>query len=288
VLGTPGPADTAAPVSPELAPDGRRVALVRIVQGNVDVWLMDVARGVQSRFTSNPAIEVTPLWSPDSRRVVFTSTRNGGADLFEKPTDGVGDEQPLLVTTEGKWPLSWSPDGRLLLYANKNEKAVPQDTLRALPLTGDRKPFPVVQTNFDVTEGQFSPDGHWVAYASNASGRLEISVRPFPGPGETVQVSTAGGSQVRWRRDGHELYYLAPDARLMAVPIAPGKDGQTLEVGAAVPLFPTRLATGGNVLGVKPQYAVAPDGRFLLNVRADEDTAPPITVVLNWQAGLKK
>jgi Tol biopolymer transport system component len=245
---------------------------------------------VQSRFTSNPAWEFAPLWSLDGRRVVFTSGRNSGADLFEKATNGVGDEQPLLVTTpsEGQWPLSWSPDGRLLLYLYFNQKSGPRNALWALPLTGDRKPFPVVESNFDVSEGQFSPDGHWVAYTSNTSGRPEVSVRPFQRPGETVQVSTSGGSQVRWRRDGRELYYISPDARLMAVPIALAKDRQTLDVGAAVPLFTTRLAMGPNVMGTKPQYAVAPDGRFLLNVRVDEDTAPPITIVQNWTATLKK
>jgi hypothetical protein len=103
-----------------------------------------------------------------------------------------------------------------------------------------------------------------------------------------VQVSTGGGSQVRWRPDGKELYYIAPDARLMAVPVGAGKDGQTLDVGVQAPLFRTRLASGSNVISAKPQYAVASDGRFLLNVRVDEDTAPPLTVVLNWQEALKK
>jgi dipeptidyl aminopeptidase/acylaminoacyl peptidase len=145
----------------------------------------------------------------------------------------------------------------------------------------------VVQTNFSESEGQFSPDGHWLAYVSNESGRFETYVRPFPGAGERVQVSTVGGSQVRWRRDGRELYYVTPDGRLMAVAINVSGDGSTLDVGAAVPLFPTVLATGAQVTGVKPQYAVGADGHFLMNNRISGATPSPITIDLNWVAGLK-
>ncbi len=289
LLGTVGSSDENVLSSPDLAPDGRRVAVARNVDGNYDVWLIDVGRGVQSRLTFDAGLDIAPLWSRDGQRVAFLSSRNGVFDLFEKPSNGVGDEQPLLVSGEAKAPLSWSPDGRFLLYGNQDPKTGAD--LWALPMFGDRKPFPVVQTPFEEAAGQFSPDGRWVVYQSNASGRMEIDVRPFPGPGGQWQVSTAGGSQPRWRPDGKELFYIAPDARLMAVPIAVGTDGQTLEPGAPVPLFPTRLASGANILSggfSKPQYAVAPDGRFLLNTAVDEETASPITIVLNWDAGLKK
>jgi hypothetical protein len=208
--------------------------------------------------------------------------------LVEKPVSGA-DEQPLLVTAEPKAPVSWSPDGRVLLYATQHPTT--GTDLWALPLAGERKPFPVVQTPFDEAAGQFSPDGRWVAYQSNESGPVQIYVRPFPALGDKWQVSTAGGSQPRWRRDGKELFYVAPDARLMAVPIAVGADRQTLEAGAPVPLFATRLASGSNIPGgvmSKPQYAVAPDGRFLMNVAVEGATASPITVVQNWTAALKK
>jgi dipeptidyl aminopeptidase/acylaminoacyl peptidase len=291
VRGTVGPADETALANPELAPDGRRVAVNRNVEGNADVWLIEVGRGVASRFTFDANIDAAPLWSPDGRRVAFRSTRNGAVDLFEKPASGAGDEQPLLVTAEPKIPLAWSPDGRFLLYAVQNAKTGAD--LWALPLVGERKPFPVLQTPFDEGAGQFSPDGRWVAYASNESGRVAIYVRPFPGPGGQWQVSTAGGSQPRWRPDGKELFYVAPDGRLMAVPIAVGADRQTLEAGAPAPLFPTRLASGGANISLgstlsKPQYAVALDGRFLMNVAVEGATASPITVVLNWDTSLKK
>jgi hypothetical protein len=145
-------------------------------------------------------------------------------------------------------------------------------------------PFPLVQTRFAEDQGQFSPDGRWIAYRTNESGRNEIYVQAFPGPGGKARVSTEGGSQPRWRRDGKELFFVAPDNRLMAVPVARPPKGQALNVGAPVPLFATRLALMGSP---KHQYAVAPDGqRFLMVVSADETTASPITIVQNWLAGL--
>jgi len=293
VRGTVGPPDDNALGNPELAPDGRRVAVQRSVQGNVDVWLIEVGRGVSSRFTFDASSDGEALWSPDGRRVGFRSTRNAVMDLFEKPASGAADEQPLLVTAEPNTPLAWSPDGRLLLYVTQVPKTGAD--LWALPVgesRGERKPFPVLQTPFDETAGQFSPDGHWLAYQSNESGPVEVYVRPFPGPGGKWQVSMAGGNQPRWRPDGKELFYVAPDDRLMAVSIAVGVDKQTLETGSPVPLFATRLASGAGITGVgvlpKPQYAVAPDGRFLMNVAVEEATGPPITVVLNWDTELKK
>ena len=153
-----------------------------------------------------------------------------------------------------------------------------------LPLEGDRKPFPVIRTNFDERDGQFSPDGRWIAYQSNESGRYEVYVQPFPGPGNKVQVSDNGGAQVRWRRDGRELFYIALDDRLTAVPIRFAPD-RAIEAGKPVPLFPTRV--GGAVQARnRQQYAVAEDGqRFLMNAMPDESTSV-ITVILNWKPKL--
>jgi Tol biopolymer transport system component len=290
MLGGIGSPDESAHQGPELAPDGQRVALMRTVQGNFDVWLIDVGRGVPSRFTFDVAIDGTPIWSPDGSRVVFRSTRKGVYDLFEKPVSGTADEQPLLVTPQGKSPLDWSRDGRFLLYSMQDSKTATD--LWALPLMGERKPFAVLQSSSDEIEGQFSPDGRWVAYASNESGRYEIYIRTFPEAGGKWQISAAGGVQPRWRRDGHELFYVAPDTRLMAVPIRLAPDTHTLDAGTPVPLFPTRLATGGNISPAgflaRAQYAVAPDGRFLMNVAADEAVTSAITIVQNWTMGLKK
>ena len=289
-VGVIGQPDENASAHPELAPDGQRVAVGRVVQGNQDVWLIEVGRGVPSRFTFDGAIDGGALWSPDGSHIVFWSSRNGVYDLFEKPASGTADEHPLLVTSQSKIPLDWSRDGRFLLYGTQDPKTATD--LWALPLMGERKPFAVLESRFDEIQGQFSPDGRWLAYASNESGRYEIYIRTFPEAGGKWQVSAAGGVQPRWRRDGRELYYVAPDTRLMAVPTRLTPETHTLEAVTPAALFPTRLAAGGNIAGTgflsRAQYAVAPDGRFLMNIAADEAVASPITVVLNWTAGLKK
>jgi dipeptidyl aminopeptidase/acylaminoacyl peptidase len=196
----------------------------------------------------------------------------------------------LLKTTETKAPLDWSPDGRTLLYSTL-DSATGMARLWAMPTVGEGKPFPVVQTSFDEANGQFSPDGKWLAYESNESGRFEIYVQPFPGPGAKWQVSTAGGNQPIWRSDGKELFYVATDGHMMAAPIAVGSNDQ-LEAGAPVALFVVQLASGASIFGpggsARSQYAVTVDARFLMNVAVDETNLPPIVVVLNWDAGLKK
>ena len=268
-----GGPDTTFGTTPTLSPDGRRVALTRVVvSGNADTWLLDTERGSLGRFTFDPSDDINPTWSPDSKRLVFSSTRAGARDLYLKAVTGAaGSEQLLLADSKSKIPTDWSSDGRFLLYQSVDPKT--GSDIWALPLVGEKKPFPVGQTDFDEQDGQFSPDGKWVAYESNKSGRPEVFLQPFPGPGGDMQVSTAGGGQVRWRRDGKELFYIAADNQLMAVPIQRASGGESVEAGTPVPLFPssTRL------------YMVAPDGqRFLLYMVTQEPTALPITVVLNW------
>jgi dipeptidyl aminopeptidase/acylaminoacyl peptidase len=283
-VGTLGAPDENDLADPELSPDGRRVAVNRTVQGNTDIWLIETTRGVASRFTFDPAIDDHPIWSPDGSRIVFSSWRKGSLNLYQKPSSGAGSEELLLESSLINLPFDWSPDGRFLLYASIDPKTGPD--IWVLPLFGERKPFPFVARSFSVGDCQFSPDGRWVAYQSNESGRYEICVQPFPGPGGKWQVSTGGGIEPRWRRDGKELFYIAPESKLMAAPIQSAD--QTLEAGAPVALFQTRIVGGGTAT-TKPQYAVAPDGqRFLINITADESTASPITIVTNWTAGLKK
>jgi serine/threonine-protein kinase len=154
-------------------------------------------------------------------------------------------------------------------------------------MVGEPKPFPVVQTSEDEDEGQISPDGNWIAYGSTQSGgRHEIYLDSFPKVGHLQRISTEGGSQVRWAPDSRELYYITPDGQLMAVRLERGQDMQSLTPGTPQRLFQTRLATGANVSGTKPQYAVAKDGRFLMNVRVDEARPAPLTIVLNGMAAL--
>ena len=158
------------------------------MDGNTDVWLLDTKRGVLSRFTTDAADDVVPVWSPDGRRVVFSSNRTGVHDLYVKPVTGGGTETLLLSSAEPKLATDWSADGRFLLF-NKRDPKRGLD-IWVLPLDGKGKPFPLVQTAFDEQSAQFSPDGHWIAYQSNESGRAEIYVQPFPGPGNSRQVSS--------------------------------------------------------------------------------------------------
>jgi len=202
-----------------------------------------------------------------------------------KTISGSDEPQRLLATEERKLVTDWSPDGRVVLYQTYQPKSGAD--LWALPLDADRRPFPIVATPFDETAGQFSPDGQWIAYASNATGRDEIYVRPFAGSAEEVQVSSGGGSQPRWRRDGKELYFVGLDGRLTAVPVTIAADGHGIATGAPVRLFAARLATGPNVYLGQTQYVVAADGRFLLNVSTDDAAVPPISIVLNWDAALR-
>jgi Tol biopolymer transport system component len=283
VVGTVGPPDETDLLYPEAAPDGLRVAIQRFVKGNFDLWLIDVSRGVWTRFTSDPGVDRATVWAPDGSRLVFSSDRTGVYDLFEKAAGSTGNERVVFTSSDSKLPADWSPDGKVLLYVSRRSNG--DRDLWALPLSGAQGPFPVVQTRFNEDEGQFSPDGRWIAYTSDESGGDEIYLEPFPGSGSRWQVSTAGGGQPRWRRNGKELFYIARDAKLMAVPIDLPSSGKTPVVGAPIPLFATRLASRG---ARKQQYAVAEDGqRFLMNTGIDEATASPITIVQNWMAGLK-
>jgi hypothetical protein len=196
-----------------------------------------------------------------------------------KATSGSGAEKLLFEDSLNKYPLSWSPDGRLLLYGSTGLQT--NNDLLLLPLSGERKPIPFLQTQFSEARGRFSPDGRWMAYQSDESGRMEVYAAPFPGPGGKWQISTAGGTFPRWRADGAEIFYLAPGNRLMAAPVN-GK-GATFEVGAVKALFDIRPAGGGY------RYDVTADGqRFLTNEVEEQTGSAPVTVVLNWTAGVKK
>ena len=269
----------------ELSPDDQRVAVSVLdpAQGTRDLWLYDVKRGLRTRFTFDAANEFEPIWSPDGDRLTF-SRNKGSVDLYQKPSSGSGSEGALLEGGLGKFPADWSPDGRFILYV-AGGAAIGRSDLLVLPLFGDRKPIPFLESSFVETRGQFSPDGRWIAYASNESGQLEIYVARFPEPGERRRVSTAGGLWPRWRRDGTELVYLASDNTLTAATV--NGEGATFEVRAVRTLFAVRprpMVT----LGDYP-YDVSADGqRFLVNTLVEETASAAITLVVNWTAGLKK
>ena len=270
---------------PSLSPDGRRVAVYRTVQGNTDIWLLDGTR--TSRFTFDAALDRNPIWSPDGSRIGFDSTLKGHRDLYQKPSGGAGAEELLVESPQDKTTTDWSADGRFILYHSVDPQTARD--LWAVPLEGDRKPWVFLKTRFDERQGQFSPDGRWVAYMSNETGRIEIYIRPFaaaaafgaaasPAAGQW-QVSTAGGIFPRWRPDGNELYYIGPNGEMMAAPIT--ATTTTMAPGAPVALFPTRIYGGGGDIGQSRQYDVTRDGRFLINTVLD-DASSPITLIQNW------
>jgi len=264
-----------------MSPDGRQLAVSRnFNQLRSGTWLLDLQRGILTPFTRPSFLAVYPVWSPDGTRLVFGhADQSTVMELYQKTTDGAGAEEPLLSSTLNKAATDWSTDRRYLLYRSPDPKT--GFDIWALPMDGNRKPFPVVQTDADERDGQFSPDGKWIAYQSNESGRFEIYVQPFPEPGIKQRISTNGGSQVRWRRDRRELFYIALDGRLMSVPIRFSSDGKTIDPGMPVALFPSHV---GNAVQVpRQQYFVSPDGqRFLINTVTEKGNSSPITVILNY------
>jgi len=274
---------------PALSPVGRQVILSRGAPPEIGLLTLD--RPVWTRFTTEAAlVHLDPIWSPDGDRIVFSANPKGPWDLYEKPIHGAGRPQLLLASppdAAGLFASDWSLDGRFVLYGTEADPktradiwALPIERMR--PSTGEgQKPFAVVQTPFDESYAQFSPDGKWIAYQSNETGRYEIYLQQFPS-GRKERVSTNGGAQVRWRRDGNELFYIAFDERLMSVAIDLSPNGEST-IGAPVPLFTTRV--GGAVPGPnRQQYVVSPDGkRFLMSTVTEGVNTSPITVIFNWR-----
>jgi eukaryotic-like serine/threonine-protein kinase len=275
-IGPPGPYNDI-----QLSPDGK---LLVVDQGR-HLWVADLARGVFSRLTPGDAQDYSgAAVSPDGR-VAFTYSPGGAlGDIYVKLASGASAPELQVKSATIKHPNNWSLDGRFFIY---DDHTAQQQDLWVVPMSGDRKPIPFLVTPADETFGQFSPDTKWIAYSSDESGRREVYVQGFvpdhvPAAGiGKWQISAAGGDKPRWRRDGKELYYIAPDGKMMAVPVK--STATTFELGAAVPLFET------HVTGFFP-YDVAADGRFLLNTVKEDAaaSASPITVVLNWTSGLKK
>jgi Tol biopolymer transport system component/DNA-binding winged helix-turn-helix (wHTH) protein len=278
-----------------LSPDETTVAFSQRdpQTGNPDIWLLDLARTALTRFTFD-GTAMFPVWSPDGRRIAFSSNRDGPMmSLVAKSSSGAGSEELLLKTTESKLAYSWSPDGRYLAYSVFSPRT--GHDIAVLPIegsgSGTRNPFLVVQTQFNERNAQFSPDGRWLAYASDESGQAEVYVRNFTppdvgaatrGPAIKRQVSTRGGTTPRWRRDGKELFYAASDGKLMAVDVQ--ADAQSFKPGLPHALFDAQLDAR---LGTAAFYAVTKDGqRFLVPVPIGE--SPPIHLIVNWKTAVKR
>jgi hypothetical protein len=273
--------DAASYLSLALSPDERRVA-VGMETGsppNRDIWIIDFARNVSSRLTFDPGADLSPVWSPDGTRIAFEGRRSGKLSLRQQVINRTAAEESLLEGPGSSIaPSDWSADGRFIAYTLSSSSS----DVWVLPLFGDRKPFPLVQTRFTETGAVFSPDVRWIAYTTTESGQPNVVVQPFPGTGGKYQVSTSGGGQPVWRADGKELFYLAADGTMMAVPI-----DATGQFNAGVPqaLFPTRARAGV----VNQKFAVTKDGkRFLVSTTPQQSRATPLTVVLNWTAAIQK
>jgi eukaryotic-like serine/threonine-protein kinase len=237
-------------------------------------------RGVNTRFTFDPAVNLDPIWSPDGRQIVYSSRSKGAGDLYLKDAAGTKEAELLLETTDPKFPADWSRDGAYILYGVQTTGTGWDEW--ALPMKGtDRKPFPVIKTKFDDFFGSFSPDVKYVAYSSNESGRSEVYVQEFPDARNKWQISTNGGGSPFWRADGKELFY-RQGTRIMAVPV---QTGASFTVGTPVELF---QATFASVLA-RGHYRPTPDGqRFLILSALGREATKPASVVLNWTVALPK
>jgi serine/threonine protein kinase len=279
-VGTPGPFEGLA-----LSPDEKRIAVtLRPSDVASDIWVKDVGTGIFSRFTNGPGRIFGAVWSPDGGRLAYALFGIGSA--FSVKAAAGGKEEGLGHHGANGNLNDWSPDGKYLVYDETGLKT--QDDLWLLPLEGNHKPMPLVQTPADEFAAQFSPDGRWLAYVSNESGRSEIWVQPMPPNGTKSQVSTTGGAEAHWRRDGKELFYISADRKLMAVPVMVGK---SFEHGAPKELFgDVPFINSDGTTRYWFSYAPSADGqRFLGLVPGGKQAgAAPLTLVVNWLAGLKK
>jgi serine/threonine protein kinase len=264
-----GPGDLTVP---RLSPDGRRLALAT---GGA-IWVRDLSRGTVSRLTSGPA-DCCAVWSPDGTRIAF---RNGTQNIAVVPATGTAAVSTVLANGAANTPTQWTPDGRGILFQAIGANRI--DTY-LVPLTDPRTPTPVLQSAFSEEQAQLSPDGRWIAFTSDESGRPEVYVQDYPALQEKVLVSTSGGADPQWRRDGGELYFIAADHKLMSVAIA---RGAKFAPGIPTPLFQTRV-TG--LTDVRTHYQAAADGkRFLVVTIGPGDRGAPIQVIANWQTRLMR
>jgi eukaryotic-like serine/threonine-protein kinase len=273
----------------ELSPNGDRVAVDILTNNNRDVWVIDLARGVPSRITFDPGPDWTPAWSPDGSRIAFAASRTGGTQIYQKASSGVGNDEPLFKLANAI-PVSWSRDGRYVVFSRLRggTGAGGADTW-LLSLSGEPKASPFIESPFDKAQARISPDSRFIAYATNDSGLHQIVVQSFPDPnGGKWQITAQGGIEPKWRHDGRELYYLAFDGKMMAVPVNTTKADRTFEAGTATALFQTPLVASRTQPPRDRRYDVAPDGRILMSVPVATTGPQPLTALVNWSAGLEK
>jgi len=266
---------------PHLSPDGRRVAVTIGTANRANIWIYEIARGTLAPLTFK-GVNVVPVWTLDGKRLAFTSDRAGSLNLFWMQADGTGEVEQLSTSLERQTPYSWSPDGVLVYHQTAGGR---DGDIWILPLKGEGKPRPFLATQFFEMSPMFSPDGRWIAFISNRSGRFEVYVKPYPGPGGMVQISTDGGGVPLWALNGRELFYRKqnPD-RIMAVSI---QTEPTFKAGTPRLLFEGAYGFGFDGTYSGRGYDVDSEGRFLM-IKEEEQTAGQINVVLNWFEELKR
>lgn len=270
---------------PFLSPDEKKVVLSTIDGGVWDTWIVEFERQTLTRFTFGPGNKYQPIWSPDGNSIVYSARGAKNFDLYQKAADGATEAKVLLSNELPKFADDWTKDGKYLLYETEDSKT--KYDLWILPLFGDRKPRPYLQTNFNEAHARISPNGKWVAYGSDEIGRVEIYVRPFPDSSAGKwQVSTGGGDQPTWSADSNELFYLATDSRLMSVEV---KTGENFQPGVPKALFKTDLPIGALVGQERSFYDVSRDGkRFLFRYPPADISNTYISLIFNWTQMLKK
>ena len=264
---------------PAISPDESTVAFDRgdPQTGISDIWLLKIASAQPTRFTFDGRTNQDPVWSPDSRRIVYRSTVGANAGgLRWKSLDGSFPDMDLDPGGRNISPTDWTSDGRYIVESSSGSNRFGEIWL--IPLFEQAKPRPLLQARFSQSGGRVSSDGRWIAYTSNETGRNEIYVQTFPMAGGKRQISTEGGTRPRWSRSGNELFFIGTGGKMMAVAV---KNTATLELGPPTPLFSVRI-------GVNSNFDVSKDGRFLIPVENEESALRTITVILNWQAGLRK
>lgn len=269
---------------PAISPDGTRLATQLFTsQGTGDIWIFDLRRNTKTRLTFGPANQRFPVWSGDGKTIYYGSNMKGSYHIFAKSIDGTEPERVVIDEDAFDYPRDISPDQKYLVYMRGATVGTTGTAIWGLPLTGnERKPFAIVPSLYSTGSASVSPDGKWMSYESNESGRFEVYVTPFPGGSGKWQVSTAGGTSSKWRRDGKELFFLDPADDLMAVDVNPS--GATIQLGSPHTLF--RAVGVQNTLGA---YAMTGDGKkFLINSGDVKEENQPLTMVQNWTAGLKR
>ncbi len=263
-------------ISMSISPDGRKAAAtVRHPDGGSDVWMYDLSRGIGTRFTMGEANALVPLWSADGSELAYI---DGGGGLYVKAIDGGTPERKVFEEDSTLVPTDWARDGSSILYATQTVKT--GTDLMILPMTGEAKPVPFLVTPANEDNGVFSPDGRWVAYLSDESGRNEVHVRSFPAAGGKWQISAQGAAWVKWTGTGEEIFFGDLEGKAFAVPVA--ERGAVLEIGSPRPLF------GGQAIPADTG-AFTPDGtRYLAAAQLSGDTGPVLTLVSNWTASLRK